>query len=140
MMVQLHLRCWKDHLSQQLCLHMTLLEDKLEYWMSTKSQKSTLIQWRVMRIVHLKPFGIQKVDSTVMVTSIIQIKKWTIARQRLNCIWSQTMVWRIRKAQSSGISVLHKTFLHWIGLYWTPREWLKCGWWQSMQLKLTGIR
>jgi len=37
-------KCQKDHHCHQLCLQTTSLEDKLKYWMSSKSNESTVIQ------------------------------------------------------------------------------------------------
>ena len=95
MMEQIHLHCGNDHLCHQLCLKMTSLEDEFKYSMSAKSSESTVIRWRVMRIVNGKAFRIQKIGSTGMATRMIPMTAKMIPRQTLNLTWSLTMASRI---------------------------------------------
>jgi len=85
-MVRLHSNSQKDFLCHQPCLQRTSLEDELKYWMSTKSDNSTVIQSKVRRIAHLKRFCIPNIGSTGMETWIIQMTAKTIAQQTLNLI------------------------------------------------------
>jgi len=68
MMVQLHSNCQKDLLCHHLCLQRTSLEDELKYWMATKSEESTVIHSKVMRIAHLTAFRTLKIGPTRMGT------------------------------------------------------------------------
>jgi len=67
-MVRLNLNCQKDLHSHHLCLQMTSLEDEFSYWMFAECGESTVIQWNVMRIAHLKAFRTQKIGLTGMGT------------------------------------------------------------------------
>ena len=86
MMVRLHFNGQKNHLCYQLRFRWTSLEDKLIYWMSTKSGDSTVIQSNVMTIAHLKAIRTPKIGLTGMSTWVIQMTVKTIARQTLNPI------------------------------------------------------
>jgi len=79
MMVWLHLNFQKDHLCHQLFLQRTSLEDELKYFMSAKSDTSTVIQSKVMRVAHLNSFQTRKISLTRMVAWIIQTTVKTIA-------------------------------------------------------------
>jgi len=83
MMVRLYLNCQKDLLCQHLCLQRTSMEDELKYWMSAESEESTIIQLKLIRIVHLKAFRIPKIGLTGMG---IHITKWK-QRQLHGRLW-----------------------------------------------------
>jgi len=67
-MVWLHSNCQKDLLCHHFCLQRTSLENKLKYWMMTESEKSTVMQSKVMRIALLKAFWTLKISLTGMGT------------------------------------------------------------------------
>jgi hypothetical protein len=72
-MVQVHINCQKDHLCHQLCLQRASFEDELKYLISAQLTELTVIQLKVMRIVHLTVFLTLTSGFTGMVTCIIQI-------------------------------------------------------------------
>jgi len=85
-MVRLHSNLQRDLLCHHHCLERTSLEDELKYWMSTKSEESTITQSNVMSIAHLKAFRTLKIGLSGMGTWIIQITARTIAQRTLNLI------------------------------------------------------
>jgi len=68
MMVWLHVNGQKDLHCHNLCLQRTSLEDELKYWMSAKSEESTIIQPKLLRIAHLKAFRTLKIGLTALGT------------------------------------------------------------------------
>jgi hypothetical protein len=71
--------------------------------MSTESEKSMVIQLRVMMIAHLNVFRTLKIGLTGMETLKIQLTAKTIASQILNLMQSKSIALRIRIPQSTRI-------------------------------------
>jgi hypothetical protein len=71
--------------------------------MSTESEKSMVIQLRVMMIAHLNVFRTLKIGLTGKETLKIQLTAKTIASQILDLMQSKSIALRIRIAQSSRI-------------------------------------
>jgi len=134
-MVRLHLNSQTDYLWHQLCQQRTSLEDKLKYWMSAKSEESTIIQLNMMRIAHRRAFWTAKIGFTGIASWGIWITAKTIERQMLNLIWIMTMASSIRNAQSSGMWGLHQMFPDRFGQHGTRTDTLKRWRWRSMQWK-----
>jgi hypothetical protein len=78
--------------------------------MAAEFKQLTINQSTVMRVAHLKAFLTAKIGITGMVTGILQVTVKMIVQQILNLINSNIVALRIRKAQSSGILVLHQMF------------------------------
>jgi len=140
MMGLLHINCWKDRLCHQRNMRKTSLEAETKYAMSTKSNKSTAIQQKVMRIVNLKAFRTPKVGLTGMATWIIYITAKKTVRETINPIWSEARGWTIRETQLSAMWVPHRVSPDWFSLHGGPKTWLKSCWWRSIQLKRRGLR
>jgi len=71
--------------------------------MFARSEESTVIQSKVMRIAHWKAFLTLKIGSTGMGTYIIQMTVKTISQRTLNLICRKTVSSVIPKAESSGM-------------------------------------
>jgi len=125
MMVWLHSNCQKNLFCHHLWLQRTSLQDELKYWISAKSEESTVIQSKGMRIARLKPFRTQKISLTGMGTWIIQMTAKTIAWRTLNLAWSKTIASTIRNAQSRGMWVPRHMFLDWFSRHGCQRDRLK---------------
>jgi len=138
-MVQLHSNRQKDHLCHEHCRQRTSQEDKLNYLMSAKSEESTVIQSKVMRVAHFKAFWTPKIGLPGMVTWIIQMTAKIIAWQMSNFIYGKTMASMIRNIQTSGMGVLCQIFPDWFDQHGSQRHRLQRCWWRSTQLKQEGV-
>jgi len=140
MTVRLHVNCQEDPVCHHLCQQRTSQEAELKYWISGKSDESTVIQWKVMRLAHLKAFRTLKISSTGMGTYIIQMTGKTIAWRTLNLILSKTTAARICNAQNNGTWAQRQMIPDWFSLHGNQRGRLKSCWWWLMPSKRGGIR
>lgn len=128
-MVWLHLNNQNHHLSDQICLQRTSLDDKLKMKFSAKSKESAVTHPKAIKTVHLKAVLTPTIGLTGMVSWIIQRRVKITKRQMMNLIYSYAIPLSLRTTQSTVMGVLHQMFPDRFGQYQGLWDRLTLGWW-----------